>query len=59
MNAHRNPHTDLTSDQLQMLSSLDREAFLEMCEDTRAYGPTVNRHDSLCHEAEVFLYLWR
>ena len=59
MNKHRRPHTDMTSDELQLVSSLTREQFLELCEDTRQYAPTAIRHGSLCHEAELLLYLWR
>ena len=59
MNKHRSPHTDMTSTELHLVSSLNREQFLELCDDTRQYGPTNTRHGSLCHEAEVLLYLWR
>ena len=59
LNKHRSPHTDMTSEELQLVSSLNREQFLELCEDTRPYEPTATRHGSLCHEAELLLYLWR
>ena len=59
VNPLRQPHTDLTSERLQLLSSLTRPQFLQLTEATRQYGPTVIRRDSLCHEAELLLYLWR
>lgn len=59
MNAHRHPQTDLSSEDLQILTSLTRDQFLELCDLTRVYGPVTNCRDALTHEAEVLLYLWR
>ena len=59
MNKHRSPHTDMTSEELHIVSSLNRVEFLELCEDTRQYEPTARRYDSLGHEAQLLLYLWR
>ena len=58
-NKYRNPHTDLSSKRLLRVSSCTRDQFLWLCDVTRRYGPTTIRRDSLGHEAELLLYLWR
>ena len=59
MNPHRRPHTSLTPKQIHLLTGISKDQFLDLCEVTRQYGPTSTREDTLCHEAEILLYLWR
>ena len=60
MNVYRRPHTDLNAREIHRLSGISRDQFLWLVDVTRQYGPRPStRPDSLSHEAELFLYLWR